>query len=523
MKNKHWLAGILLLGFLIRLAAVKTGLPSETLRLATYHPDESITFYSLEAMNPAELDFYPGDSLYWGTFLVYSEGALAGLMELAGFLDLGGREGLKNNLGEVDKLYISGRLIAMIFGAACAYVMFLIGSLFFSRPWALASSFLMAVVWVHLYSSIFVKPDSIMLFWGLWTVYFALLLVRTGKARYYILSGIFAGLSVVSKYNGVLFCLFPLLAHIYIACRRKNAGHNLKFIFLAGLASFLVFVILNPYFVLRNSDAMRYMLGMASKSSWSENIIKGYFDYFAYTLSVSFGLPLLVFALGGLAGFLKKFTPERLIVFVFALIHILYLAPAEKQAINYCLILAPFFIIFAVDLSERLWTRKWGKILAAFVFAYTFAHSLYLLDYYARNTTLKKASDWIGHNIPAGSKIVISKNDAWVPPVVRAYDSPYRVIEGKSPKATLSDAVKSLGRIYKRGDYVLLAETEYYEFLAEPGRYSEEARTVGEVLSASSEIKVFDKELSRFFVPFQNRHILDLKWSSPKIHVLKPL
>ena len=76
--KKNWLLIFLVLAALsLRLVGIKLGLPSETGGLTTLHSDESVTFYTLEKMNPSKLDFYPGsDALSWGTFHLYAVGAL---------------------------------------------------------------------------------------------------------------------------------------------------------------------------------------------------------------------------------------------------------------------------------------------------------------------------------------------------------------------------------------------------------------------------------------------------------------
>ncbi len=521
-KGKHLFWIVLLVSFLIRFATIKTGLPSETMRLATYHPDESITFYSLERMNPSKFDFYPGDSLYWGTFLVYLEGFTAKAMEFLGMIDLTGREGLKNNLREADKLYISGRLIAVLFGIGCVYGMFLIAGLFFDRGWALASAFLAGINYAFIYTSIFVKPDSIMLFWGLFSVYCSLLLVRTERKKYYILSGIFAGLSAVSKYNGAIFCLFLFFAHLCLVYRHKKGTYNLKYLLLAALCSFGVFIIVNPYFIIRNSDAMRYMLGMAQKSNWPSNLIKGYANYFLYTLNIVMGLPLLILSIGGFIKFLEKFSLERMIIFAFSLAYILWLGPAEGQAINYCLLLIPFFILFAVDYAARLWKKKIGRGIVTFVFLYTFCYSAYLVNFYAHSSTLKEASLWMSENIPAKSKIAISKNDTWTPPIIRSYNSPYRITEGGSSKAPLREAFFSFLQIYGKGDYVLLSDTECYLLAKKSCFNATNEFPINEIFKNTKKVKVFRKEFNPFFVPFDNPHLFELMWSSPAIYILKP-
>lgn len=437
-SHKILLACVICAAFLLRTAGLRSGLPSETKRLATFHPDESITMYSLEGMDPASLDFYPGDSLYWGTFLVYTQGAVAKAMQLSGLLKLGDRQYIMDNLGEADKLYMSGRLISGLFSTATVPLIFLAGRRLAGARAGLFAAAAFSVFYVNAWMGSILKPDGIMIFWGTLSLYFALKISSGGSARDYLLAGIFAGLSAVSKYTGIVFALPVALAWGLSADGMRGALRTIPRLLSSAAAAAAVFLAINPYIVLRAGEAVEMMRGMAGKGAWPSDPLTGYFEYLFHILPADLGWPMLLFSAAGLVLLAARRSKGSLVVFIFAAAYFIKFGAPRGQTMTYALPLTPAMALAAGVLADRIFDRNWGRALCVLVAAYTLSYAVYMQSFFLRDSALTEAGKWIAENIPPGSAIAISKNDTWTPPEIRRYDAPYRLLEGGTSQAVLT-------------------------------------------------------------------------------------
>jgi hypothetical protein len=516
-----YIVAIFFIGFSLRIIGLNFGLCSTTHTLATFHPDESINLYSLEKMEPRKFNFYPGDALFWGSFQVYLQGAVTKFIEIIGLVKINGRDFLKNNMHEADKLYIIVRLISILFGSFAILVFYRISRFYFQPNQSLIACLLFAVSYLPVLTSFYARPDSIMLFWGLVSVYYSLSILENGCLKHYLLSGIFIGLAASSKYNGVLFAGLLVIIHFYLAWKNKNIFLNFKRLIFAALCSLIVFVLVNPYSIIRFNDFSRYASGIASKGKWGENVLQGYIDYFSDTLPVSVGWPVLIMSMMGILISIKKPKNMEFPVLIFMLMYLITFAPPWGQALNYCLIAIPFLLIFAAKGFRIIPDGIFRKVLIIFTLLYTFTYTFYFKSFYLRKSTLESASEWILNNISQNSIIVISKNDNWTPPVIKQYEPPYKVLAGDSSQSPLSKAVMELEKIIPQGDYLVLTNHEYFHFLSRPQKYPQECRIINEIFQNYKEIKRFSRQPSIFVLPFGTKHLLEIMFGNPTIHIFK--
>lgn len=498
-NHKLLLAALLCAAFLLRTAGLRSGLPSETGRLATFHPDESITFYSLERMKPAELDFFPGDSLYWGTFLVYAQGAAAKALQLAGIVKLGGRDYLLANLGEADKLYMSGRLLAALFATASVLVLFFIARRLLGARGAFLSAAFFSFFCVNAWMGSILKPDSIMLFWGLLAFNASLDIFEKGRRRDYLLAGAFVGLSAVSKYTGVVFAL-P-----------------------AAFAAAAAYAALNPYVLLRFPDVLPYVREMAGKGAWPADPLSGYAEYLLYLLPAAAGWPLFLFSLAGFFRLASLRTAGALSAVIFSAAYFLKFGAPPEQAFTYSLPLTPFMALAAGALAENIFDRPRGKALALGVLSYTLAYAVFLQGLFLRPSTMTRAGEWIASNVPAGASIAISKNDTWIPPEIRRDATTYKISAGGTPQGPLSEAIIGLEGAAAGAEYLVLSDIE--DFQAERDREAGRPGTalaLERIRSGFDEAAVFSFAIPRFFLPLTRpREEVQLKLTQTTVRILR--
>lgn len=514
----------------LRATGLKLGLPSETGGLTTLHPDESVTFFSLERMKPAELDFYPGDvALTWGTLHLYTTGAILKALDIAGVIKIGGRENLKGSLGEVDKMYLAARWLSVVFGALAVVALYFVGSLFMSARAAMAAAALMAVSQSPVMASYLVKTDSMMIFFALVSVYFSLKLFREPSTRNYALAGLFLGLAFVTKYSAALVAFFPFAAHIHHAYTARRPFFNIKKLLIFALSGLGAFLVCNPYFILRTEDEIKAMFFNFSKGKMGGDIFSLYVSYFSTVLPAAFGWSMVPFGLAGLARWLKAEVTEKTLVAAYCALFLAWAGATSGTYVLYTLPLAPFLFLAAGDLAASLFDRRWGKVLAIAVFAQVLAYTLYIKGCYLSDYTIKKADAWIRQNLPEGATVAIAKSDTWTPFVIRRRSGSFKVLEGAPSQAPLMEAVTELGKIYEKADYVIISECEYNFTRSAPDKYPAEAAAIEKIFSGTEEVKRFERGVPRYMLPFQYKYAygsqppieLQVNFMNPDILVLK--
>lgn len=530
LKKNLPLVFLFLFALGLRATGLKLGLPSETGGLTTLHPDESVTFFSLERMKPAELDFYPGEvALSWGTLHLYTTGAILKTLELAGVINIGGREDLKSSLGEADKMYLAARWLSVVFGALSVVALYFVGSLFLSGRAALAAAALLAVSQAPVMASYLVKTDSMMLFFALVSVYFSLKLLREPSTRNYALAGLFLGLAFITKYSAALVAFFPFAAHFYHAYKARKPLHDTKKLLVFALSGLGAFLVCNPYFILRTGDEIKAMFFNFSKGKMGGDVSSLYVSYFSTVLPAAFGWSMVPFGLAGVARWLKAEVSEKTLVAAYCALFLTWAGATSGTYVLYALPLAPFLFLAAGDLAASLWDRRWGKVLVIAVFAQVLSYTLYLKYHYVSEHTIKKADAWIRENLPEGATIAIAKNDTWTPFVIRRYAGSFKILEGASSQASLMEAVTELGKIYNKADYVVISECEYNFTRATPEKYPAEAAAIEKVFSGTEEVKRFGRALPRYLLPFQYKRAygsqppleLQVNFMNPDILILK--
>ena len=140
--------------------------------------------------------------------------------------------------------YLLARLCNVTYGVLSLWVLFLIGRRIFSPEVGLLAAAAMSAFPRHVLSSTQFKPDILVLLLTLATFYWTLDAVFRPAVRRFIKVGIGVGLAVATKYTGVGAAI-PITG--FVLARGWRDRRLWLWLILAGLASVLVFVILNPY------------------------------------------------------------------------------------------------------------------------------------------------------------------------------------------------------------------------------------------------------------------------------------
>lgn len=515
MKNSQKIILVIILsfGFVLRVLPIKWGLPSRNLALSTYHPDEQISFHSLEQMNPKKLDFYPRQALDWGSFYIYFLGTTLKISEIFGLVKVANRAYYIQHLHETDRLYIIGRLISIFSGTLSIGILFMIiKNAFNDTTLALLGSGILGIVPIHLINSFYVRPDIFMVFFGLCAVYFSLKIIEFGKTRYYIFAAIFAGISTASKYIGGIFIFLPIIAHII---HYKNI-FPVKNIFRLFLGFILTFIIacpysLHPVFI----SHLAYLINQARIGNIMEQA--GWIRYLTVFLPYGLGWLLFISALlGTVLLIFKNKTQKELFILLSGIIIYIMISLPKWQMTLHTLPIIPFLSIYTGYFLITLirWKKPIlsiaGKLIVISVLFYTTVYSLSYLNLFLGKNVREEASDWIEKNIPKTATVGIARSWFWTPPILRQYYPPYKLLMGGDVDSFLERAVLGLKEIAKHADYIVLTEFEYRQYLHPKLKkyFPQQAKILEEIFSGKNFIKIaeFDKEAKFLLFRFKKNY-----------------
>lgn len=491
-----WPVAILLVGLALRLAGEGSGLPSKSLSLRTYHPDESIVLYSVAAMEPEKLDFHPRESLDWGSLYTYAVAAALKAASLAGYVEQRERAFFEANLREADKLYLTGRAVSVLAGTASVALVFMAGEVLLCAPAALIAALLAAVAAAPVVISIYLKPDPLMLMFGCLAVYFSALMLKKRGGQACAWAGLAVGLAAASKYNGAVFIVVPLTAALLAGDRKF---WQIPLFFAAG------FVAGCPYSVLAPRDFIKSFsvwLGMGTQAvpPWNYGMPGGLAGYFSYYLRYAFGWPLtaamaLALVWPFAAGPLKKegwksFVPDRTAAFLLlpASCILLLLALSSRKMALYSAPAWPLLFLLTAKAATELFGmagaagRKVLAVLGCLLALHAFVYTAAYVSLFTGSDTREEASAWISASIPKGSVIGLTKKYFWTPPALRGPSSGYATISFRDDAFDLSEGVLFLKAAAGGADYLVLSDFEIKDFLRLPGVYPAENAALRELL-----------------------------------------
>lgn len=115
--------------------------------------------------------------------------------------------------------FLIGRSVSAVFGTLTIVMAYLLGSKLFGRDAGLFSALTLALSFLHIQYSHYVKVDIMATFFGLASVLVAWEILRTRRVYAYLASGILGGLASATAFQASLFILPLSYASIISACQ----------------------------------------------------------------------------------------------------------------------------------------------------------------------------------------------------------------------------------------------------------------------------------------------------------------
>lgn len=243
------------------------------------------------------------------------------------------------------------RIITILFDIGTIFVVYCLGKNVANRTVGIITSLLIALNPLHVLEAHMINVDTPLTFFVVLSLFFIERVYSEPNRRWYILSGIAIGLAAATKYNGALLILGLLIAHSLKSNSFSQIIGNLKKreVWLAIALSGIVFLVFNPYIVLRfndfsNSfrDVEQHMeaghLGLDKNTSTISYYL---FD----SLPSNIGWPMLLVIVASVITFVIRRDRAGILLLAFPVIYIGLISTWAMRADRYIFPVIPILIL----------------------------------------------------------------------------------------------------------------------------------------------------------------------------------
>lgn len=260
--------------------------------------------------------------------------------------------------------YYWNRVVNVLFGVGSILLTYQVSKILFNKKWiALVAAFFLSCVASHVEHSAIISPDMPVVFFVLTVTLCSLNFLNQGKTKYLILSLVFSGCAMATKYNSALLVMLPLLAVLlrYVSGRQAFDGKWLVMVPLIPVATFFVCM---PYAFL---DSASFLSGLGFELRHYKVLghdpytsIPGIrhirFQFQAFVDNIGL-LGVVVSAVGLLAAIRK---PQLLFVLVFPLAYFFFMTTMKVNFHRNFILMYPFIaILYGAALGVFYSNIKW--------------------------------------------------------------------------------------------------------------------------------------------------------------------
>jgi hypothetical protein len=396
----------------LRLWGIKQGLPY------SFNSDEDAHFV------PRAIGIF---ALGWNPHYFANPPAYTYLLHFVFALWFGGEAGVTHTFAtDPTAVFVLARAVAALLGVLAIWLLYLAGARLFDRGVALLAAALEAVAFLPVFYSHLALNDVPTLA----PLTLALLgsagVLRSGRARWYLLAGIGLGLGCATKYTAGIVVL-PLLAAAaaqYFDAPRRGS-RVLVGLALAGLAALVAFLVANPYSILDLHAFEEGIVHQSTVSSEAQGKLGAPHEsgIVYYLWSFTWGLGWIP-ALAALGGALTVWWRERRLGWMLVPAPLLYLAFMGTQDRYFgrwlmpifpivCLLAACFALQLAGAAARSLAGRRRGPriaLTAIAVLALCGQGALYSVHsdlVLSRPDTRNLTRAWMVAHVPVGAGVVV--------------------------------------------------------------------------------------------------------------------
>ncbi len=420
---------IVVLGLALRLWGIGWSLPDARHPLATYHPDERVNLNAALQADIAhgqfDIKLYNYGTLYfYFVNLAQTVGSGYGLIpKVPPETASSPWSHLTNQAPTNAGLFLAGRLVTALMGAATVPVLFALGTRMFERRTGLLTALFYASAPLAVLHAHFLTVDVPATFFVSLTLLWSARLMTSQTWKDYVLAAVWAGLAAATKYNAGLVLIAPVVAHFLNktpnACQTHRRG---QFVVLLAVAA-LTFLVACPGPWL-NFEAFWYGIegypGSGLRYELFEHSRTGHGYLFTNTgngcwyhlwVSLPFGLgpALLVATLLGLIPAFQQRTKSDAILLAFFVLYFGIAGLSQVRFARYMLPLFPVCCLLAARFLTNLKSKGIGSLGGLFIVPpLTLYGSLYLLLCLSSKDPRDAAADYLQQNAHQGDTIAFA-------------------------------------------------------------------------------------------------------------------
>lgn len=429
IKRDYFILIIVLIAATVRLWGINFGLPNTECR-----PDEAIitdiVYSPLRSFHPGTFN-YPSLYKYMVLFLYicyFLFGLCAAKYHSAA-------QFLAEYLIAPAQFYLINRLLAASLGIATVFLVYKIARYIFDTKTAVISALFLSLAHLHVRDSHFGLVDIPLTFFMLCSMWFILKSSEKNTIKYYVLGGIFAGLSASIKYQGILLAIPMCIVHFFNTSedRKKTLrlflDQRILLFFFTFICSFLIGT---PYAIISFPDFISDIAYEFKHLEYGHGIIlgRGWMYHLRFSLWYGLGGSLFFASLAGIVTLFGLNRKKALLLCCLPLAYFIIIGKGNTVFLRYTIPIIPFLCItasvFTVYISDRLLPhfRPYERNIAAYLLAvilispsaYNVLRSDFLL---AKKDNRLAAAEWISQNIPEASSIY--QNSRFPPGKVKIY------------------------------------------------------------------------------------------------------
>ena len=420
-------AVILVTGLVLRCYGIRWGLPDLSHPGYSYHPDEVSHLIAADSLSAGRI--FPKHFMYGGTFYFSLLGSYIYFSDLlSGYL--GALNGLANCI-------LFGRYFLTAVALITIALLFEVGRQLFNKKVGMLAALLLAISPAHIVWAQRVRPDEICALIAVVILYLSVKILRSGEEnihRYFIYSGLAAGIALATRFPLLVLAIMPLTAAL-LAKGTINISRALGII--ADKRVIILFLFVAVAYSAASPHTFLYPREFVEglKIQWRYQSAPfadavgrgpGVYQYGWLMLHQALGYPIYFIALSGaILAFIKRSREDGLIL-AGVIPYFVLTSLASWVVVRYALPLVPFLCLFAAR-AVLYWTENLSRYRTAAISAllgivlWTLSGDIAYLKLEAGKDIRDVASEWIARNITPGARILMVRTyleDTFFNPVI---------------------------------------------------------------------------------------------------------
>lgn len=286
---------------------------------------------------------------------------------------------------------IAGRVVSVFSGIGTLVGVFTLSYILFkSRKASLLASLLYALSPFAFFFDRMALVDSMLSFFGVWTLIFSILAVKNLRLDFALLAGFSLGGAMLTKSPSIFFLLLLPVSLLFVPTKTKEVlWHKIaKAVGLLAVSALLAYAIYNvlrlgPNFHLIGSRNFDYVHPYARFFESPLDPFLGHMDKILYWFEIMGPISLLLMALLGALGNFKKYKKEVFVLLAWAVIPLLAQAEFAKVLTSrYIFFTLPSIIILASSILKKFKKPPYLYGVYAIVFLFIVQSLLFYLPFF---------------------------------------------------------------------------------------------------------------------------------------------